>query len=129
MNNIFQYVTRKEATERKLIDGMNEIFPSKVTEKDGYTITTVTVTSDKFDELFDMIADLLEDKELQDTFDSINDAISEGLNNYIRTNKEVNGIIKNAIFNSCGKRYNIGGYKNIFIKIYLTITTKNTYKR
>ena len=38
---------------------------------------------------------------------------NEGLNNYIRTNKEVNGIIKNAIFNSCGKRYNIGGYKNI----------------
>lgn len=38
---------------------------------------------------------------------------NEGLNNYIRTNKEVNGIIKNAIFNACGKRYNIGGYKNI----------------
>ncbi len=38
---------------------------------------------------------------------------NEGLNNYIRTNKEVNGIIKNAIFNVCGKRYNIGGYKNI----------------
>ena len=38
---------------------------------------------------------------------------NEGLNNYIRTNKEVNGIIKNAIYNACGKRYNIGGYKNI----------------
>ena len=38
---------------------------------------------------------------------------NEGLNNYIRTNKEVNGIIKNAIYNSCGKRYNIGGFKNI----------------
>ena len=38
---------------------------------------------------------------------------NEGLNNYIRTNKEVNGIIKTAIFNACGKHYNIGGYKNI----------------
>ncbi len=38
---------------------------------------------------------------------------NEGLNNYIRTNKEVNGIIKNAIFTACGKRYNIGGFKNI----------------
>ena len=38
---------------------------------------------------------------------------NEGLNNYIRTNKEVNGIIKNAIFEACGKRYNIGGFKNI----------------
>ncbi|MBR4036031.1 MAG: DNA polymerase III subunit gamma/tau [Oscillospiraceae bacterium] len=38
---------------------------------------------------------------------------NEGLNNYIRTNKEVNGIIKNAIFNASGKRYNIGGFKNI----------------
>ncbi|MBE6865505.1 MAG: DNA polymerase III subunit gamma/tau [Ruminococcaceae bacterium] len=38
---------------------------------------------------------------------------NEGLNNYIRTNKEVNGIIKNAIFTASGKRYNIGGFKNI----------------
>ena len=38
---------------------------------------------------------------------------NEGLNNYIRTNKEVNGIIKTAIFNACGKHYNIGGFKNI----------------
>ena len=38
---------------------------------------------------------------------------NEGLNNYIRTNKEVNGIIKNAIFEASGKRYNIGGFKNI----------------
>lgn len=38
---------------------------------------------------------------------------NEGLNNYIRTNKEVNGIIKKAIFDACGKRYNIGGFKNI----------------
>jgi len=38
---------------------------------------------------------------------------NEGLNNYIRTNKEVNGIIKKAIYRSCGQRYNIGGFKNI----------------
>ncbi len=38
---------------------------------------------------------------------------NEGLNNYIRTNKEVNGIIKKAIFQACGRSYNIGGYKNI----------------
>ena len=38
---------------------------------------------------------------------------SEGFNDYIRSNKEVNGIIKTAILNACGRPYNIGGYKNI----------------
>ena len=38
---------------------------------------------------------------------------SDGFNEYIRTNKEVNGIIKKAIFESCGRPYNIGGYRNI----------------
>ena len=38
---------------------------------------------------------------------------SEGFNDYIRNNKEVNGIIKNAILQACGYRYKIGGYKNI----------------
>ncbi len=38
---------------------------------------------------------------------------NEGLNNYIRTNKEVSGIIKKAILQACGRSYNIGGYKNI----------------
>ncbi|MBR5520601.1 MAG: DNA polymerase III subunit gamma/tau [Oscillospiraceae bacterium] len=38
---------------------------------------------------------------------------SDGFNDYIRSNKEVNGIIKRAIFNACGRPYNIGGFKNI----------------
>ncbi len=38
---------------------------------------------------------------------------NESLNNYIRTNKEVNGIIKKAILDVSGNSYNIGGYKNI----------------
>ena len=38
---------------------------------------------------------------------------SDGFNEYIRTNKEVNGIIKKAIFDACGRSYNIGGYRNI----------------
>lgn len=38
---------------------------------------------------------------------------NESLNEYIRNNREVNGIIKTAIANACGIRYNIGGYKNI----------------
>ncbi|MBQ3008348.1 MAG: DNA polymerase III subunit gamma/tau, partial [Oscillospiraceae bacterium] len=38
---------------------------------------------------------------------------NEGLNNYIRTNKEVNGIIKKAILQACGRSYNIGGFRNI----------------
>ncbi len=38
---------------------------------------------------------------------------SEGFNDYIRNNKEINGIIKNAILQACGYRYKIGGYKNI----------------
>ena len=38
---------------------------------------------------------------------------SDGFNDYIRSNKEVNGIIKKAIFNACGRPYNIGGFKNI----------------
>ncbi len=38
---------------------------------------------------------------------------SEGLNNYIRTNKEVAGEVKKCILESCGVSYNIGGYKNI----------------
>lgn len=38
---------------------------------------------------------------------------NESLNEYIRNNREVNGIIKTAIANACGTRYNIGGYKNI----------------
>ncbi len=46
---------------------------------------------------------------------------NEGLNNYIRTNKEVNGIIKKAIYNACGRSYNIGGYKNI-AKFFVTET-------
>lgn len=61
----------------KLINEINSLYPSEVTEKDGYTITTITVTSEKFDELFDVIAELLEEKDVQDMFDSINDAVSE----------------------------------------------------
>jgi len=38
---------------------------------------------------------------------------SDGFNDYIRSNKEVNGIIKKAIFTACGRPYNIGGFKNI----------------
>ena len=38
---------------------------------------------------------------------------NESLNEYIRNNREVNGVIKTAIANACGIRYNIGGYKNI----------------
>ena len=38
---------------------------------------------------------------------------SDGFNDYIRSNKEVNGIIKKAIYTACGRPYNIGGYKNI----------------
>ena len=38
---------------------------------------------------------------------------SDGFNDYIRSNKEVNGIIKKAIYNACGRPYNIGGFRNI----------------
>lgn len=38
---------------------------------------------------------------------------NEGLNNYIRTNKEASALVKKAILEACGKAYNIGGYKNI----------------
>ncbi len=38
---------------------------------------------------------------------------SEGLNNYIRTNKETAGEVKRFILEACGTSYNIGGYKNI----------------
>lgn len=38
---------------------------------------------------------------------------NEAFNNYIRTNKEAGGIVKKAIFDVCGRNYNIGGYKNI----------------
>ena len=38
---------------------------------------------------------------------------SDGFNDYISKNKEVNGIIKKAIFDSCGRPYNIGGFRNI----------------
>lgn len=38
---------------------------------------------------------------------------NEGFNSYIRTNKEANGIVKKAIADTCGRPYNIGGYKNI----------------
>ncbi|MEG1781883.1 MAG: DNA polymerase III subunit gamma/tau [Oscillospiraceae bacterium] len=38
---------------------------------------------------------------------------SEGLNNYIRTNKEAGNIVKKAILQVCGRSYNIGGYRNI----------------
>ncbi len=38
---------------------------------------------------------------------------SEGLNNYIRTNKEAASEVKKFILEACGVSYNIGGYKNI----------------
>ena len=38
---------------------------------------------------------------------------SEGLNQYIRTNKEAGSIVKKAILQACGHSYNIGGYQNI----------------
>lgn len=37
----------------------------------------------------------------------------EALNNYLRNNKEAGAIVKTAIEKACGKRHNIGGYKNI----------------
>ena len=38
---------------------------------------------------------------------------NEALNNYLRGNKEAAAIVKNAIEKACGKKHNIGGYKNI----------------
>ncbi len=37
----------------------------------------------------------------------------EALNNYLRGNKEAGSIVKMAIEKACGKKHNIGGYKNI----------------
>lgn len=37
----------------------------------------------------------------------------EALNNYLRGNKEAGVIVKMAIEKACGKKHNIGGYKNI----------------
>ncbi len=37
----------------------------------------------------------------------------EALNNCLRNNKEAGAIVKTAIEKACGKRHNIGGYKNI----------------
>ncbi len=37
----------------------------------------------------------------------------EALNNYLRNNKEAGAIVKMAIEKACGKKHNIGGYKNI----------------
>ena len=37
----------------------------------------------------------------------------EALNNYLRNNKEAGAIVKMAIEKACGRKHNIGGYKNI----------------
>lgn len=37
----------------------------------------------------------------------------EALNNYLRNNKEAGTIVKMAIEKACGRKHNIGGYKNI----------------
>ena len=37
----------------------------------------------------------------------------EALNNYLRGNKEAGAIVKMALEKACGRKHNIGGYKNI----------------
>lgn len=60
-----------------IVEKLEELYPTEVTEKDGYTISTVTVTSDKFADLFDVIGDILKDKEVQDMIESVIDAMEE----------------------------------------------------
>ena len=37
----------------------------------------------------------------------------EALNDYLRGNKNAAAVVKGAIEKACGKKHNIGGYKNI----------------
>ena len=56
--NIEQMTATISNFSKKLIDEINKLYPAVVTEENGYTITTITVTSDKFGDLFNAIADL-----------------------------------------------------------------------
>ena len=75
--NIEQMTATISNFSKKLIDEINKLYPAVVTEENGYTITTITVTSDKFGDLFNAIADLLEEEEMKEMLSSVVDAISE----------------------------------------------------
>ncbi|MBE6673137.1 MAG: hypothetical protein E7599_06425, partial [Ruminococcaceae bacterium] len=60
-----------------LMAEIEKIYPTETTEKDGYTTQTITITDDKISEVFEVVAKLLEDKEVKGLLETIGETLKE----------------------------------------------------
>lgn len=76
--NIEEMSATITAVIETFVEELKEIYPvESSTDDDGFSVESITVTSDKLDEVFDLLADTLESKDVQDMLESINDTMDE----------------------------------------------------